>query len=152
MVKFPGKLIWNWSSIRVTLFCVYYRRWDWWRIRVILYCICFRLWDWWRIRVTVFCYRPWDWWRIRVNVLWFLQTMWLVKNQRDYLLYLLQAVGLVENQSDWYLGKIWKNHRPWPALVSERKMFKSSKCSSTCIYMFFPKMYHFFRYIGHAEM
>ncbi|ELT91285.1 hypothetical protein CAPTEDRAFT_168890 [Capitella teleta] len=27
-----------------------------------------------------------------------------------------QAMGLVENQSDWYLGKIWKNHRPWPAL------------------------------------
>ncbi|CAH1786754.1 unnamed protein product [Owenia fusiformis] len=27
-----------------------------------------------------------------------------------------QAIGLVENQSDWYLGKIWKNHKPWPAL------------------------------------
>lgn len=26
------------------------------------------------------------------------------------------AIGLVENQSDWYLGKLWKNHRPWPAL------------------------------------
>lgn len=26
-------------------------------------------------------------------------------------------IGLVENQSDWYLGKLWKNHRPWPALV-----------------------------------
>lgn len=26
------------------------------------------------------------------------------------------SIGLVENQSDWYLGKIWKNHRPWPAL------------------------------------
>ena len=26
----------------------------------------------------------------------------------------------MENQSDWYLGKIWKNHRPWPALVSYR--------------------------------
>ncbi|ESO84696.1 hypothetical protein LOTGIDRAFT_196563 [Lottia gigantea] len=25
-------------------------------------------------------------------------------------------IGLVENQSDWYLGKLWKNHRPWPAL------------------------------------
>ena len=24
--------------------------------------------------------------------------------------------GLVENQSNWYLGKLWKNHRPWPAL------------------------------------
>ena len=28
----------------------------------------------------------------------------------------LQAIGLVENQSDWYLGKLWKNHRPWPAV------------------------------------
>ncbi|CAG5128262.1 unnamed protein product, partial [Candidula unifasciata] len=27
-----------------------------------------------------------------------------------------QAIGLVDNQSDWYLGKLWKNHRPWPAL------------------------------------
>ncbi|OXA53187.1 LARGE xylosyl- and glucuronyltransferase 2 [Folsomia candida] len=27
-----------------------------------------------------------------------------------------QTLGLVENQSDWYLGKLWKNHRPWPAL------------------------------------
>ncbi|NP_001277702.1 xylosyl- and glucuronyltransferase LARGE2 isoform 3 precursor [Mus musculus] len=27
-----------------------------------------------------------------------------------------QVVGLVENQSDWYLGNLWKNHRPWPAL------------------------------------
>ena len=27
-----------------------------------------------------------------------------------------QALGLVENQSDWYIpGKLWKNHRPWPA-------------------------------------
>lgn len=26
------------------------------------------------------------------------------------------TIGLVENQSDWYLGKIWKNHRPWPAI------------------------------------
>ena len=25
-------------------------------------------------------------------------------------------IGVVENQSDWYLGTIWKNHRPWPAL------------------------------------
>ena len=24
--------------------------------------------------------------------------------------------GLVENQSNWYLGKLWENHRPWPAL------------------------------------
>ena len=29
-----------------------------------------------------------------------------------------QVVGLVENQSDWYLGKLWKNHKPWPAVVS----------------------------------
>ncbi|XP_062582087.1 xylosyl- and glucuronyltransferase LARGE1-like [Saccostrea cucullata] len=28
-----------------------------------------------------------------------------------------KVLGLVENQSDWYLGKIWKNHIPWPALV-----------------------------------
>ncbi|XP_063401408.1 xylosyl- and glucuronyltransferase LARGE2s-like [Mytilus trossulus] len=27
-----------------------------------------------------------------------------------------KAIGLVENQSDWYLGKLWKNHRPWRAL------------------------------------
>ncbi|XP_060880668.1 xylosyl- and glucuronyltransferase LARGE1-like [Metopolophium dirhodum] len=27
-----------------------------------------------------------------------------------------QALGLVENQSDWYLGKLWKKHKPWPAL------------------------------------
>ncbi|XP_046458581.1 LARGE xylosyl- and glucuronyltransferase 2-like [Daphnia pulex] len=27
-----------------------------------------------------------------------------------------QAIGLVENQSDWYLGKLWKNYEPWPAL------------------------------------
>ncbi|KAI8488043.1 LARGE xylosyl- and glucuronyltransferase 2 [Branchiostoma belcheri] len=27
-----------------------------------------------------------------------------------------KSIGLVENQSDWYLGKLWKNHRPWPAL------------------------------------
>ncbi len=27
------------------------------------------------------------------------------------------AIGLVENQSDWYIpGKLWKNHRPWPAI------------------------------------
>ena len=27
-----------------------------------------------------------------------------------------EALALVDNQSDWYLGKLWKNHRPWPAL------------------------------------
>uniref|UniRef100_A0A8C8RIC4 LARGE xylosyl- and glucuronyltransferase 2 n=1 Tax=Pelusios castaneus TaxID=367368 RepID=A0A8C8RIC4_9SAUR len=27
-----------------------------------------------------------------------------------------QVIGLVENQSDWYLGNLWKNHNPWPAL------------------------------------
>ncbi|CAC5385785.1 LARGE [Mytilus coruscus] len=27
-----------------------------------------------------------------------------------------KTIGLVENQSDWYLGKLWKNHRPWRAL------------------------------------
>uniref|UniRef100_A0A667X5N6 LARGE xylosyl- and glucuronyltransferase 2 n=1 Tax=Myripristis murdjan TaxID=586833 RepID=A0A667X5N6_9TELE len=26
------------------------------------------------------------------------------------------VIGLVENQSDWYLGNLWKNHKPWPAL------------------------------------
>ncbi|KAG8438395.1 hypothetical protein GDO86_008903 [Hymenochirus boettgeri] len=26
------------------------------------------------------------------------------------------VLGLVENQSDWYLGNLWKNHKPWPAL------------------------------------
>ena len=31
-----------------------------------------------------------------------------------------QTLGLVENQSDWYLGKLWRNHRPWSALVSDR--------------------------------
>uniref|UniRef100_A0A673H7W9 Glycosyltransferase-like protein LARGE2 n=1 Tax=Sinocyclocheilus rhinocerous TaxID=307959 RepID=A0A673H7W9_9TELE len=27
-----------------------------------------------------------------------------------------RVIGLVENQSDWYLGNLWKNHKPWPAL------------------------------------
>jgi len=27
-----------------------------------------------------------------------------------------QAIGLVENQSDWYLGKLFKNYQPWPAI------------------------------------
>ncbi|KAF2358193.1 Glycosyl transferase family 8 [Trinorchestia longiramus] len=27
-----------------------------------------------------------------------------------------KVLGLVENQSDWYLGKLWKSHRPWPAV------------------------------------
>ena len=27
-----------------------------------------------------------------------------------------KLLGLVENQSNWYLGTIWENHRPWPAL------------------------------------
>lgn len=27
-----------------------------------------------------------------------------------------QALALVENQSDWYLGTLWKKHKPWPAL------------------------------------
>ena len=27
-----------------------------------------------------------------------------------------EKIGLVENQSDWYLGKLWKNYRPWPAI------------------------------------
>ena len=36
-----------------------------------------------------------------------------------------QAIGLVENQSDWYLGKIWKHHNPWPALVGKLASFTS---------------------------
>ncbi|XP_075591933.1 xylosyl- and glucuronyltransferase LARGE2s [Dermatophagoides farinae] len=27
-----------------------------------------------------------------------------------------ESIALVENHSDWYLGKLWKNHVPWPAL------------------------------------
>ncbi len=27
-----------------------------------------------------------------------------------------KLIGLVENQSDWYLGTIWNDHKPWPAL------------------------------------
>ncbi|XP_030845045.1 LARGE xylosyl- and glucuronyltransferase 1-like [Strongylocentrotus purpuratus] len=27
-----------------------------------------------------------------------------------------QTLALVENQSDWYLGTLWKKHKPWPAL------------------------------------
>ena len=27
-----------------------------------------------------------------------------------------EAIGLVENQSDWYLGTLWLNYTPWPAL------------------------------------
>ncbi|XP_063961050.1 xylosyl- and glucuronyltransferase LARGE2s-like isoform X2 [Lytechinus pictus] len=30
-----------------------------------------------------------------------------------------QTLALVENQSDWYLGTLWKKHKPWPALVSQ---------------------------------
>ena len=40
---------------------------------------------------------------------------------------LFQAVGLVENQSDWYLGKLWRNHKPWPALVSKEQGFLLEK-------------------------
>jgi len=39
--------------------------------------------------------------------------LWTIFNKFDK----TQALGLVENQSDWYIpGKLWKNHRPWPAL------------------------------------
>lgn len=41
------------------------------------------------------------------------------KNSVNLLVSLLtdkQVIGLVENQSDWYLGNLWKNHKPWPAL------------------------------------
>ena len=27
-----------------------------------------------------------------------------------------KVLGIVENQSNWYLGNIWENHRPWPAV------------------------------------
>ena len=27
-----------------------------------------------------------------------------------------KMLGLVENQSDWYLGDVWKVHKPWPAI------------------------------------
>ena len=27
-----------------------------------------------------------------------------------------QVLGLVENQSDWYLGKLFRNYEPWPAI------------------------------------
>lgn len=27
-----------------------------------------------------------------------------------------QALALVENQSNWYLGRLWRKHKPWPAL------------------------------------
>lgn len=27
-----------------------------------------------------------------------------------------QSIGLVDNQSDWYLGRLWKQHKAWPAL------------------------------------
>lgn len=28
----------------------------------------------------------------------------------------MQIFGLVENQSDWYLGKLWHEFKPWPAI------------------------------------
>ena len=27
-----------------------------------------------------------------------------------------KLLGIVENQSNWYLGNLWENHHPWPAL------------------------------------
>lgn len=39
-------------------------------------------------------------------------TLWQLRKRLTH----RQAIGLVENQSDWYLGKLWKNHTPWPAL------------------------------------
>ena len=33
----------------------------------------------------------------------------IIKHQKKLL-------GIVENQSDWYLGTLWENHRPWPAI------------------------------------
>lgn len=35
---------------------------------------------------------------------------------KHFSLFKKEAIGLVENQSDWYLGKLWKNYRPWPAI------------------------------------
>lgn len=48
-----------------------------------------------------------------------------------------QVLGLVENQSDWYLGNLWKNHRPWPALgrgfnTGERCFCLQSFCRWSC--------------------
>ena len=37
-----------------------------------------------------------------------------------------EVIGLVENQSDWYLGNLWKNHKPWPALG---RGFNTGDCS-----------------------
>lgn len=40
----------------------------------------------------------------------------MMKLTNGFLVLYIQALGLVENQSDWYLGKLWKKHKPWPAL------------------------------------
>ncbi len=67
----------------------------------------------------------------------------------QFVLLFLQAIGLVENQSDWYLGKLWKHHRPWPALVrscflesdykdiSHLKSFLRILFFNSCTYYFF---------------
>ena len=45
-----------------------------------------------------------------IGLLWgYFSMMQQGKRRRKFL-------GLVENQSNWYLGTIWKNHQPWPAL------------------------------------
>ncbi|XP_030178169.1 LARGE xylosyl- and glucuronyltransferase 1 [Lynx canadensis] len=46
-----------------------------------------------------------------------------------------QVLGLVENQSDWYLGNLWKNHRPWPALGRGYNTGKSAS-GSFCPFSF----------------
>lgn len=53
---------------------------------------------------------------------------WLLLLRCLYSLYFTgqQVLGLVENQSDWYLGNLWKNHRPWPALGRGYNTGKSS--------------------------
>lgn len=47
-----------------------------------------------------------------------------------------QAIGLVENQSDWYLGKLWKKHRPWPALVNPFWVPFQRKCGEIFFLVF----------------
>jgi len=49
-----------------------------------------------------------------------------------------QALGLVENQSDWYLGKLWKNHRPWPALGRGYNTGKGKSSPSSVDYFSLP--------------
>ena len=69
-----------------------------------------------------------------------------------------QAIGLVENQSDWYLGKLFKNYQPWPAIgrgwvsgllllfriylfKSETELVRCSSESSNFFIIFFPNYF-----------